>query len=280
MNKRIYFVSDHHNFLGFEDYYNNLYHVIHDKPSLTIQLIKYHNIQEIPINDSGNIYVFFNQIPSQILQLIPSSRLMLINTEQLTRSHWHILIDIYSKHGIKIFDYDNYQSTVNNYEYLPYQVTDNEIHYLSKLLTHTVKNYDVAICSVNGSNRRASVVTRLRNMGISVIDVNGWGKSRDTQIASARILINIHYADNYQIFEHFRCDRWILSGMLIVSETSLSDPQFDCIDLIITSTYQDIVTTVIDVLCNCNKNGINMEKCTKIIENRRKYVDALIKLTA
>ncbi len=58
----------------------------------------------------------------------------------------------------------------------------------------------------------------------SIKIIQGWKNIRDEQIASCRVLLNIHGSDNIEdsnIFEHIRCDRLLAAGYKILSESSI-----------------------------------------------------------
>jgi hypothetical protein len=58
----------------------------------------------------------------------------------------------------------------------------------------------------------------------SIKIIHGWKNVRDEQIASCRVLLNIHGCKNFEnsnIFEHIRCDRLLAAGYKILSESSL-----------------------------------------------------------
>lgn len=86
--------------------------------------------------------------------------------------------------------------------------------------------YDVGFCghmyhSVKG--RRQDVLQGLRDAGLSVFNVTDYGAERDKKLALCRVILNIHFADDFRIFESARCDVWLRAGVPVVSETSLDD---------------------------------------------------------
>ena len=74
----------------------------------------------------------------------------------------------------------------------------------------------------NSSRRRYDAIDAIVANGIKVHKVSGWGEQRDREIGKARILLNIHYSDTYNIYEALRCERWRFAGMPIISEPSAS----------------------------------------------------------
>lgn len=237
----LYFVFPERCYAGYEDYYRGILSFEELKES---KLIVYMSVSEIPLDDSC-YYVFFGVVPTMCDTL---SNKLLINMEQLSRPIWCSLIVDYKSRGVKIYDYDLYQSLTYGLLYLPYQLSKLELAYLSDLLLEKEKKYDVTICSENGSLRRSKIVVELRNRGLKVENVCGWHGVRDDAISSSKLLLNVHYGEDYCIFEHLRCDRWLLSGQLVVSETGLSDGLLDVRDLLIMVPYEDLVNTVCHVL--------------------------------
>jgi hypothetical protein len=244
---------------AFEDYYDNLRLVL--KKFFEVCIVIYSDEIEVSLPRNGNeIYLFLGNVTPRFLKLAIDEHyrhIYLINTEQSTRPIWTMIIQYYSKTGVNIIDYDQYQvgiteklSPQGKIFYLPYQVTKTETKYLTSVIQKTKKQYNVAFCSTNKSKKRLGVFARLQQKGITVIDVAGWKNCRDKRIAQAQILVNIHYDNDYQIFEHMRCDRWILSGMLVVSEESLSDASTDCKDLMIIEKYDAIVDKIVHIIDN------------------------------
>jgi hypothetical protein len=256
MKNKIFLLSHYLAYPAFEDYCLGLKTVLN---TYEIKIIDYHDEDDIPsaIMNPDDIYLFFSYIPPKFFKKHITNHhqhIHLLNTEQSTRPVWSLMIQHYTKYGIKIFDYDFYQATMYSSDpirsYLPYQITENENKYLTELIKNSPKYYNVAICSVNQSKRRANIYNQLQQRGLKVIDVSGWKDKRDSKIAESQILVNIHYDTDYQIFEHFRCDRWVLTGMLVVSETSLSDDSIDYKNLLIIESYQNIVDKIVAIVAN------------------------------
>jgi hypothetical protein len=90
----------------------------------------------------------------------------------------------------------------------------------------------------------------LHQHGIDIINIHRWGDERDFLLGQCQIIINIHYDDDYQIFEHLRCDRWLMSGAIVLSETSLNDDSLDVKPLLHLSSYENMLQTVVYMLQN------------------------------
>jgi len=72
---------------------------------------------------------------------------------------------------------------------------------------------------------RNKILSELQKRGKSVkILEYVYSEERDVLIGKAKLLINIHFDENYRVFESIRCEPWLASGMNVVTETSLDNP--------------------------------------------------------
>ncbi len=215
-------------------------------------------------NLKKKILVFVRKIPLSIdIERLSGKIIYLLNTEQNTKKmsvkmfykNLNLKVDLLNK-GVKFLDYslmninyykDNIKSYSKSY-YIPYQFNDKEVLDLQDKLEQK-KVYDVAFCSVN-SERREYIFNELEKNGIKCINVIGWGSKRDKLIAKAKILINIHKHNDFNIYETIRCDRWIFSKMLVVTENSYNDELNDIKELLIIEIYDNIVNKIIDIVNN------------------------------
>lgn len=179
-------------------------------------------------NDQNEIYLFCQSIDFQLITK-PINK-FLINTEQLTISMYNNTIKRYLSINIPVIDYslENIASLDHpNIFYLPYQYNENEIEKLKKFYLDTPKIYDVAFCG-SVSERRKKILDDIRNLGLTVLEITtDWADTRDMKIASCKMLINIHYRDDYNIYESMRCDRWAFATMPVLSEDSIYDELLD-----------------------------------------------------
>ena len=101
-------------------------------------------------------------------------------------------------------------------------------YYLERLRTFcdTIpQDYDVGFCGSMSDRRHVILQALAADKGLRVLHIGGIsGDDRDKQLARCKVIINIHYADNYQIFEAFRCEPWLALGSIkIVSENSIDN---------------------------------------------------------
>jgi hypothetical protein len=195
-------------------------------------------------NDGINKFIFLEKVPNFLLTMKNSFKnFILINTEQMTRLDKKKIILSYSKE-IKIIDYSfaNYDilKEYKNIFYLPYQVNYNEIYNYEK--TNTIAMIG------SHSARRSFILNQIRSKE-NIDLIHGWDKERDEILFRYKILVNIHFNKDYNIFEQLRCNRCIYNKIIIITEKSF-DEEYELKDYIIVCEYDDIVNKVIEVSKN------------------------------
>ena len=159
----------------------------------------------------------------------------ILNTEPLNLEHRlnNIIIYLTKYPEIKVYDYSKSNITIlhnkgfTNTEHLGYHIYEEETNLLTNLNKCTPKVYDFGIILREYPtfvNKRQDVVNFLIDHNYCIKIIQGWKNVRDEQIASCRVLLNIHGSNNVEdsnIFEHIRCDRLLVAGYNILSETSL-----------------------------------------------------------
>ena len=122
----------------------------------------------------------------------------------------------YINQGYRIIDYSlgNIKILNNpNTIYLPYLVNPNEIKEINKL------NEIVMIESNTAIRTEYLIFVKTLNI-IPINTVSGWKEERDNKLFQCKILLNVHYSNDFRIFESIRCDRCIFNKMIILSEKS------------------------------------------------------------
>jgi hypothetical protein len=166
-------------------------------------------------------------------------------------------------------DYDLYQSQLfpNYVKYIPYLINNDENKKLAQLIKNTKKIYDVVMCPVSNCERRLLMYEQLTKCGLNVLKIEGiYGDIRDQMIASGKILLNINHYGSAEsgIFTHYRCDRWVLAGLLVVSENTMSDSCLDIRSLIHISNYDNMATTIKQLLSDYDR--IHHQYITHLLE--------------
>jgi hypothetical protein len=160
---------------------------------------------------------------------IQSQPCILYNTEQLTRGSelQRLLIRAKKPDVAAVWDY----STANidilrkygvTAEHHPVGISPVHRQRLQQFLMEP-KEYDVGF-SGTMSPRRRLILQELVTKGLSVLQIcDKIGDPRDSELAKCRVIINIHFNDDYQVFESVRCAQWLDVGVPVVSEKSLDD---------------------------------------------------------
>lgn len=220
-------------------------------------------------------YVHANQTFDRdgiFVQVVPKSvrhPAILLNTEQLTRN--------IHKHSPRVRMWIDYSTSNLNLlqrkhkMYLPYPYNPVEAW-------DEVPTYDVAMVG-QMSPKRMTIFNLLKDNNISCIHVKGWGSKRDNIIAKSRVLLNIHHSREYNIFETLRCDRWIMSQHVVVSENSeiTGDPLHNHVIFV---PYKNIVRKVKQVIANFEETkeklyeGFDLES---IQTSRREQISKIYK---
>ena len=194
--------------------------------------------------------------------LFNDCKLFFLNIEQLTRNKY---LEYVLRKKISLLDFSfenvNILNKLNKKcKYLPYQVNYDEIFCHDKI-------YDVAIIG-KLNNRRKNIYNELKKNKVNIINIIKWSKERDDKIFKSKIILNIHYSDEYNIFEELRCNRCIFNKVIVLTEQSKNLDNFMFKNNIIVSKYKNLVNKTIDILknyeeyynnlfCNFDINKIN-----------------------
>ena len=171
------------------------------------------------------------------------------NTEQLTRESSLSQVISISKNDnvLEIWDYSLINIEIlkkNNIKNVKHVPLDSPEWYINKLKTFQQENfeYEVGFCGYL-SDRREKILNELKSKGVKINTILSWGDERDKELAKCKIILNIHYEDNTNIFESARCEPWLKVGIPVITEKSLDDDP-RCI----ISDYENLVQTTIDYL--------------------------------
>jgi hypothetical protein len=243
------------------------------KKYIDYDIILFLESEEIKINqmDCYDFYIFIQKCPINISEKSIKNNFYILNTEQLTNTNivksLNMNIIDYSLENIYILkDIENYKK---NIIYFPYTLNKGEIYDYQK---------EKGVCFIGGiSNRRIKILSGLKNLGIDVSIVNKkWFGKQNQELFKHKILLNIHYGDNYKIYESFRCDRCIFNKMIVVSEISLND----CVNIfnikkkIIFEKYENLISKVNEVYNNYDEYYKEIFKDYDIfIDEYQKYQD-------
>jgi len=187
-----------------------------------------------------DIFIFIQYMPPVSFDELINIKCYLFNTEQLSKEEW---IQRLSINPIKIIDYSlaNIRCLLpyrQDIYYLPYMVNRYEILNYEKI-------YDIACIGCWTDSYRLDITNKIPNINI----IEGYGEQRDDQLFRHKILLNVHFNNQFQIFEQMRCNRCIMNKMIVITEKSL-DVDFELKKYIIECEYDELVSTTQKVLEN------------------------------
>ena len=252
--------------------YNNIY-LCFDQSTVNVQVIieyvlsfgkkfalKLAELKKLPSYNDDDLYIFIQRIPDSLMkEPTLCKNMILLNIEQITTPKFKDMMKEVLLKNIKVIDYSIENINLikefsdNPIGYLPYQYEPSEISKLETFVKNVPKFFDVAFTGWL-SPRRKEIISSLQNKGFKVQLVkNEWANSRDFKITSAKLLLNVHYNESYNVYEAIRCDRWTFSGMMIVSEDSFENEALDINKLVIFEKYDKLVDKISEILENYNK---------------------------
>jgi hypothetical protein len=177
---------------------------------------------------------------------------ILFNTEQLTRPD---VVDFYKNQKdnpiiYEIWDYSKSnifllnQLGITNTKFIPLKIWPSYQKQLVSYNSTNTYNFDIGFVGWVHGEKRTNILQKIIDSGISIDIIQDlYGEQRDQRLAKCRMILNIHFNENYKIFEQYRCFAWLDIGKEVLSENSLdNDPR--CINV----SYNEIVPTLMKVL--------------------------------
>lgn len=204
---------------------------------------------------------------------IQCKKKMVLNTEQMTAHHYLKYYTKLIKDGMQLMDYSLFNSQVlgQKSRLVPYQYNDYEVSKLKRYIS-VPKKYDVVmICTVHP--RRQNIFDALVREGITVKYAHGWKEVRDEQVGECRLLLNIHATHDKLVWESMRCDRWLFSGMPVVSEICIDSADLDIKDYVHWAAYEQVVDKVKAVLSDIKQGiSVTVDIPDSIIDSRKQLL--------
>lgn len=270
------------------------------------KLILFEKNQIIEISDDNISNIFISFIPN--LNFIKFNNtnnniinLFYLNTEQLTRdemksfvgSNIKSLMEIskniknlkigildYSPQNIKLLKeikmIDEYKLAMY---YIPYQYNEKEITKLKKITQNVKKEYDFSFSGTHSEYRNKIIMELMKN-NLTINNVDGWYNERDLKLGKSKIILNIHFNKNYNVYESIRCDRWIFSENLVLTEKSFDNDSIDLKNFMISTDYENLSSYAIKImknlslyknLCFSNKKKVLLQEA---INNRKQIYNS------
>lgn len=168
------------------------------------------------------------------------------NTEQMSRKNELAKVSqiITATKPVEVWDYSEANATILRSLGFTVKVVPlkSPQWYIDKIKAWKSDEYDVGFCGTP-NQRRSDIFEKLRSRGLKVNVVVGHGDYRDQELAKCKIIINVHYTEEYMIFEQLRCEPFLQAGFLVISEHSWDDDP-RCINV----PYEKLVDEVISRL--------------------------------
>jgi acetyltransferase-like isoleucine patch superfamily enzyme/SAM-dependent methyltransferase len=175
---------------------------------------------------------------------------ILYNLEQISPdSPWltHHLLEQFK--AFEVWDYSltnlqNLQSLgVNHVKHVPIGYTPG----LSKIPQYSIDQQDIDVLFYGSLNdRRDRILQELQAQGVKVASLFGiYGADRDTAIARAKIVLNIHFYEA-KVFEIVRVSYLLANQKFVISEQSTNDSDADFFTQgLVFAPYEELVETCI-----------------------------------
>jgi hypothetical protein len=196
-----------------------------------------------------DILIFMHNLPNFILENENlKKKSFVINTEQITKKE---NFDKIKNFNVNIIDY-----SYSNILLLEKELKINSIYFPYVINKKEIYNFEKTngICFMGLlSERRLKILKELKKNGIDVTIIkNMYMGEQDDILFKHKILINIHYYDDYNIYESLRCDRCVFNKMIVITEKSLYDDIniFNKKNKIIIENYNDLVKKIKEIYEN------------------------------
>lgn len=194
-------------------------------------------------NNPNDTFIFINQFFK--VPITTQENVYILNVEQLSiQSNIDNIMNIPA--NIKLIDYsfsniEYLKQLKRSYNYLPYQVNESEIFDYPKI-------HDVVSIGWE-SEYRFNIRNQLLQKNIQVNHINGlFAGERDQLLFKHKILVNVHYKEEYKVFEEMRCNRCIFNKMIVITEKSVYNENNRLKKYMIECEYSEIPDMVEKVL--------------------------------
>jgi hypothetical protein len=177
-----------------------------------------------------------------------SGKFIFYNTEQLTRPEiLTAVVNTIKNAGdyvVEIWDYSQVNVDLLAKEgitarLVPVKVSEFYSKWLLAKREELPCVYDVGFCGIL-NKRRLDIINELKKRGKRVRAIqNMYSRARDSELMKCKMFLNIHFTEDYKVWESVRCEPLLHVGAPVVSENSL-DNDSRCINV----PYEDLVDAV------------------------------------
>jgi hypothetical protein len=203
-------------------------------------------------------------LPIMVGALMPqqSTPHILYNCEQMTREDkpWFEVVlrsklpDVAEVWDYSLINVELLKKAGIRAKYVPLQTTDENLARFRSYREQHPPTDDVGFCGCLGPRRNA-ILSALRAAGLSVPNLQQtFGEARDNALAKCHVMINIHYRDDYKVWESCRCQVWLDLGVPVISENSL-DNHPGCINVPYDKLVEETIRQVQLAKAKLNSSG-------------------------
>jgi len=216
------------------------------------------------------------------LDIIPTNSII-YNLEQLgEKNSFYInqLVEL-SKH-IDVWDYSQKNIDIlmsSGVARIPRLLKIGTSKSMNRIAKPDVQDIDVLFYGTM-NDRRADILAQLKDAGLNVVNLFGvYGEERDSYIARAKIVLNVHFYLMY-IFETVRVSYLMANRKAVVAECNdATEVDADLLSGIKAVDYKNLVPACLELLRDENARAILEENAQKTINTRRQedaIFDALL----
>jgi len=214
-------------------------YILSFQKALNLELLLLNDFHDHNYNET-DLYIFIRTMPPNKVLQNKKIKTIFLNTEQLSRSEYLQSIATCVAFKIPIVDYSPANIKLSGQGHLlRYQYNSEEINGLKYIRSRVSQSADVGFTGCS-SERRENILNEIRGLGCQVKHVHAWGIDREKELLGAKIVLNLHYANDYNIYESIRCDRLLFAGVPVITEPSLYQNLVDVNPLLILSDYENI----------------------------------------
>lgn len=223
---------------------------------------------------AGNVSIFVHE-PPMPLDPAPFAqarhKIVLYNTEQASRTETkrrlHDFVAVFPAMQYVDYSMSNIRLSALAGNWLPCSPSE---HLLFSLASKADIAYDVVFMG-GLSSRRAAIVANLERQGLKIATLERVydGQQRNAILSLAHVLLNIHADSDYRVFEVFRCNSVLFSGMTVVSEDSEMDSITYHPDHLVLAPYEDLVNATVHSVQRCKL--LPLGRCNAAKTGQRDY---------
>lgn len=233
------------------EYVDHIRDYLKTRFDLPSELVLYRYNQH-KIDPKYKIIIFVQKFhPEMLGPATGDCKVFLLNTEQATVATVGATITAINRHKVYVLDY-----SLENISILHTKCPKATLIHFPFPFKPTVKKKSAQNTFVGllSSKYRHDSVGKLPVQNFKGM----WGRHRDNLIAKSKILVNVHYNQNYKIFESIRCYHALEMQTLVVSQTSFNNNLVLCKEMIIFADPDKLV-----------------EKATHVLQNYQQYYDTI-----